>query len=109
MFKKYGWVIAPLLIAALLCSIPFGHDHLRADGIGASASCNLDAIEGTIVCDSTTQQATMLVTVQKGGYLVNGGANAVFINFSGAAIAQGFEPLNLCTTYSIISGANTTC
>ena len=60
---------------------------VHADAYGASASCSLNAVEATIVCDSTTQTATMNATVQKGGYLVNGGSNSVFINFNGGAIA----------------------
>lgn len=88
MFKKYGWIIAPVLVMALLCLIPFGHEHrAHADGISASASCNLTGVEATIVVDGTPQTATMLASTTKGGYLVNGGSNSIFINFAGGAIA----------------------
>ncbi len=73
------------VLSIALVAILWTRTH--ADGINASADCNLDAVEATIVCDSTTSHATMLASVQKGGYLVNGGANSVFINFKGGAIA----------------------
>ena len=90
--KRFAQAVAPVML--LLLALSFGslpyfveRNKAHADGISASADCNLNAVEATIVCDSTTSHATMLATVQKGGYLVNGGSNSVFINFSGGAIA----------------------
>lgn len=93
-------ILAAAVLVLLLAFSP--SERIHADAVHASASCSLGAVEGTIECDSTTQIATR--TNPNGGWIVNGGTVAIWVNFGGNTIA-GTNAQNVTGEIEMPAGA----
>src|ERR1700685_3247947 len=96
-----GLVFAAVVLIAALTMPPRGQQ-----AYAASASCTITDLEATLVVDSSVATATLSAPVRKGGYIVNGGANSIFVNFMGNGVIAGSNAQN--TTGEIEIPANGT-
>lgn len=95
-----------MLVAAMTLCVALGYlTAPRQNAYAASSNCVVTTLEATLEADSSVATATVANQVTKGGYIVNGGSNAVFVNFMGNGVIAGTNTQNNSGEIEMPAGA----